>query len=261
MKIMAFTEQYIKKERVKHRIWIIISIGLMAFGTVNLSINVFAETHEPIEDDSSFAEEVAILAFENFLTIVLPLVVGAVKMGMQFARTKGLQISAEAEEYIVNQTQSFVDNQFRFMFKELKDDPSHLKALQNGKFPKELSQKALSNVKTQLKKELESDEFTNVTRQMLLDNLDPLIERYVTKSKNERLGRASKLLKELSPLVVDSLLLSYKTDKESEDQREEIVKSAIEKITKHLKDQLLLLPEDLIDTHVRAELKNKIQTN
>jgi len=247
-----------KKEKTKHRIWIIISIGLMAFGTVNLSISVFAQTPETEEKDRPFVEEIAILVFENFLTVVLPLVVGAVRMGVQFARSKGLQISAEAEEYIVNQTQSFVDNQFRFMFKELKDDPSHLEALRNGTFPKELSQKALANVKTQLKKELESDEFTNVTRQMLLDNLDPLIERYVTKSKNERLARASGLLKELSPLAVDALLLSYKTTDDAEAQKEEIIRSAINKIKKHLKDQLLLVPEDLIDTHVRADLKNKI---
>ena len=258
MENMSFTQQFMKKEKTKHRIWIIISIGLMAFGTVNLSISVFAQTPETEEEDRSFVEEIAILVFENFLTIVLPLVVGAVRMGVQFARTKGLQISAEAEEYIVNQAQSFVDNQFRFMFKELKDDPSHLEALRNGKFPKELSQKALANVKTQLKKELESDEFTNVTRQMLLDNLDPLIERYVTKSKNERLARASGLLKELSPLAVDALLLSYKTTDEAQAQKEEIVRSAIDKVTKHLKDQLLLVPEDLVDTHVRADLKKAL---
>jgi len=258
MEMMSFTQQFMKKEKTKHRIWIIISIGLMAFGTVNLSISVFAQTPETEEEDRSIGEVIAILVFENFLTIVLPIVIGAVRMGVQFARTKGLQISAEAEEYIVNQTQSFVDNQFRFMFKELKDDPSHLEALRNGTFPKELSQKALANVKTQLKKELESDEFTNVTRQMLLDNLDPLIERYVTKSKNERLVRASGLLKELSPLAVDALLLSYKTTDDAEAQKEEIIRSAINKIKKHLKDQLLLVPEDLIDTHVRADLKNKI---
>ena len=258
MEMMSFTQQFMKKEKTKHRIWIIISIGLMAFGTVNLSISVFAQTPETEEEDRSIGEVIAILVFENFLTIVLPIVIGAVRMGVQFARTKGLQISAEAEEYIVNQTQSFVDNQFRFMFKELKDDPSHLEALRSGKFPKELSQKALANVKTQLKKELESDEFTNVTRQMLLDNLDPLIERYVTKSKNERLARASGLLKELSPLAVDALLLSYKTTDDAEAQREEIVRSAIDKVTKHLKDNLLLVPEGLVDTHVRADLKKAL---
>ena len=178
-------------------------------------------------------------------------------MGIQFARTKGLQISAEAEEYVVKQTQSFVDNQFRFMFKELKNNPEHIDAIKKGKFPKELSQKALSNVKTQIKKELESDEFTNVTRQMLLDNLDSLIERNVTKSKNERFAQASKILKELAPITIDSLLLSYKPE-EFDEKKDEIIKEATTKINNHLKEQLLLLPEDMIDTFVRADLRKAI---
>ena len=255
---MSFKQKLMKNEKRRHRVWIIISIGLMVFGTINLSANVFGETSENIETSRSFGEELAILVIENLLTIVLPIVIGAVKMGLQFARTKGLQISADAEEYIVNQTQSFVENQYRFMFKELKENSEHLEALKAGKFPKELSRKALANVQTQLKKELESDEFTKETRKMLLDNLDPLIERYVTKSKNERLARTSELLKELTPLAVDALLLAYKTTEEANEQKEKILQDAKEKIVKHLKEQMLLVSEDLVDTYVRAELKNKV---
>lgn len=254
---MSFSRQVMSESKTKHRIWIIISIGLISFGVINLSTNVFGQTMQEDNNNLSFEQEIVFSIIENLLTVVAPIVIGAVRMGIQFARTKGLQISAEAEEYVVNQTQSFVDNQFRFMFKELKNNPEHIDAIKKGKFPKELSRKALSNVKTQIKKELESDEFTNVTRQMLLDNLDPLIERYVTKSKNERFAQASKILKELAPITIDSLLLSYKPE-EFDEKKDEIIKEATTKINNHLKEQLLLLPEDMIDTFVRADLRKAI---
>ncbi len=83
---------------------------------------------------------------EQLLSTIGPVVAGAVSMEISFARKKGLQISADAEEYFVNSAKSFVENQGRYVFKQFADNPEYHEQLSRGKMPPELGKKVFENV-------------------------------------------------------------------------------------------------------------------
>ena len=195
---------------------------------------------------------------EQLLSTVGPIVAGAVSMGISFARKKGLQISANAEEYFINSARSFVDNQSRYVFKQFMENSEYREQLIQGKMPKELGISVFENVKLQLMTELKSDEFTHTARSMLKDNLDSLIERTLSESKSDAAKKARKLLEEFVPLAVDSAMLYVKEHEITDEQKNAIVKKSIGLVAKNFDNEYIIMSADSAKMYIEAELKRKL---
>lgn len=242
-----------------NRIFPVVIIFLMIFGMANLTLDVLAqsEVKTQIPDEFDFKEKLILSIVENLLTVVAPIVASAVGIAIRWARQHGLRISAEAEEYFVENTRLFVDKQTRFIFREL-NKPENLQALRRGEIPTELGKAAFTNVKSELLKELKSDEFTKVARTMINANLDALIENAVTKAKSDQAKRALELIKDLAPKAVDAAMLTIENTQQAKDNRIEIINEATNSIFEFLKKEFLLESEDMVKLFVKAELRNKI---
>lgn len=185
------------------------------------------------------------------------MVAGFVSIGIQFARKQGLKISAEAEEYFVNEVSSFVTNQSRFLYKQIRDNPEYVEDFKKGMIPEKLKAEAKANVIKQLRTELTSDEFTRTTRKVLGDNLDNLVEIAFTQHKTNIAERTKMMLKDLVPVAVNATLLNFKDADEVKNEQEKIIQNVLETIRKNFDLEDMLLPQDIAKTHIKAEL-NKI---
>ena len=259
----------IKKDQIINKGIVVISIILISFGTINIANNVFAQSSDEIsvkcfEQDGNetycakpmdlFLQDI----LEQLLSTVGPIVAGAVSMGISFARKKGLQISADAEEYFINSARSFVDNQSRYVFKQFMENPEYKEQLIQGKMPKELGASVFKNVKLQLMTELKSDELTNTARNMLKDNLDSLIERTLSESKSEAAKKARKLLEEFVPLAVDSAMLYVNEYEITDEQKNEIVQKSIDLVAKNFDNEYIIMSTESAKMYIEAELKRKL---
>lgn len=260
----------IKKEQTINKYILILSITLISFGSFNAVNNVFAQS--PAESSVKCVDAngnevycidpmnlLVLNILEQFLSTVGPIVAGAVTMAISFARKKGLQISAEAEEYFVNSAKSFVDNQSRYVFKQFVENPEYREQLANGKMPPALGKEIFQNVKSQLLVEIKSDEFTKTARNMLSENIDALIERTLSESKKELAQRARNLLVESVPLAVDSTLLYVENKVIDEEQKKEIVQKAISMVAKHFDAEYIIMSTASAKMYIEAELKKKLQ--
>jgi len=260
----------IKKDQVLTKGVLLISIVLISFGTFNVINNVFAQSTSELSVkcfDSNGIETYCAKPMDLFLQNILeqllstvgPIVAGAVSMGITFARKKGLQISAEAEEYFVNSAKSFVENQSRYVFKQFMENPEYREALANGKMPPKLGQEIFQNVKSQLLIEVKSDEFTKTTRNMLIENLNSLIERTLSESKKESAQRARNLLGEFVPLAVDSAMLYVREQEINDEQKEEIVRKAMDMVAKNFDNEYLIMSAISAKMYIEAELAKKLK--
>lgn len=260
----------IKKDQMLNKGILLISIVLITFGTFNVINNVFAQSSSELSVkcfDSNGTETYCAKPMDLFLQNILeqllstvgPIVAGAVSMGISFARKKGLQISAEAEEYFVNSAKSFVENQSRYVFKQFMENPEYHEELAKGKMPSKLGKEVFQNVKSQLLTEIKSDEFTKTTRNMLIENLDSLIERTLSESKKESAQRARSLLREFVPLAVDSALLYIREQEINDEQKTEIVRKAMEMVAKNFDNEYLIMSTISAKMYIEAELVKKLQ--
>lgn len=249
---------------------LIISIVLISFGSINIVNNVFAQSSGELsvrcfdsEGIETYCAKPLDLFLQNILEQLLstvgPIVAGAVTMGISFARKKGLQISADAEEYFVNSARSFVDNQGRYVFKQFMENPEYREQLIQGKMPKELGATVFKNVKSQLMTELKSDELTHTARNMLKDNLDSLIERTLSESKSDAAKKARKLLEEFVPLAVDSAMLYVKERELTDEQKNAIVQKSIGLVAKNFDNEYIIMSAESAKMYIEAELKRKLQ--
>ncbi|MCA9811663.1 MAG: hypothetical protein KC483_02240 [Nitrosarchaeum sp.] len=252
-----------------HLTVVVVSIALMSLGTFNLVNNAFAQPTgvASVKCVDSTGNEILCAKpfdlfiqniFEQLLSTVGPIVAGAVSMGVSFARKKGLAISADAEEYFVKSARSFVDNQSRYIFKQFMENPGYREQLANGKMPEELGKQVFQNVKGQLLTELKSDEFTKVARNMLVENLDSLIERTLSQSKNDNAEKARKLLKEFVPIAVDSSLLYVKENEITDEQKREIINRTLKIVAKNFDAEYIIMSVDSAKMYIEAELKRRI---
>jgi len=245
------------------------SIVLISFGSFNIINNVFAQSEElsvkcfDSEGKETYCAKPMDLFLQNILEQLLstvgPIVAGAVSMGITFARKKGLQISAEAEEYFVNSARSFVENQSRYVFKQFMENSEYREQLAKGKMPDKLGKEIFQNVKSQLLTELESDELTKTARSMLTANLDSLIERTLSESKNESAQKARKLLGEFVPLAVDSALLYVKEREINDEQKKKIVQNALDMVAKNFDNEYVIMSVKSAKMYIEAELNQKLK--
>src|SRR3989344_1392056 len=135
----------------------LIAFALLAFGIINLSNNVLAQSTLPagvecqiLQDGTTIGicpdseltiwDRIILQILEQMFMVIAPIVTGVVTIGLQFAKKRGLQISGEAEDYIVKSVRSFVEKQSRFLYKEIeKNYPDYFK---KGKIPPDLGEKA-----------------------------------------------------------------------------------------------------------------------
>lgn len=240
---------------LRTKILLYLAVILIAFGVFNLSTSLLA-TAQQAEVGTALSTDRVI--FEQVLAQIVPIVGGAIAIAVQFARKQGLRISAEAEEYFVNTAKSFVVNQSRFLYKEIRDNPQYREAFAQGRIPRELGEKAKTRVLEQLRVELRSDEFTKTARNMLNDNLEALIEKHVTENKRELAEKARRLLNDLAPVAVDASLLSFNTQEEAKKNKDKIIRETLESIRKTLDFEELLLPDDDAIMRIKSELNKRI---
>lgn len=292
----------LKERKIGNKILFYVSITLIAFGTFNI-VNSFAENESQNKTDVSdsrntftFEQQIIFAIIEKGLSQVGPIVGGAVGLGIKFARKKGLQISAEAEEYFVKSASTFVASQSRWIYEQMRDrreywknnDAEYLKdikkkyeeakaanqdktvveklkkeiAKMENKHPEGLSytlgmearNRAIANLKT----ELQSDEFTKATREMLEQNLVSLVEKTVTQNNKEIAEKSCKIIHDLAPLAIDSLLLPMKSKEDAQEKTTEIVNTAVASIRKHFDFEEISFDENFLEIVVKAELNKRI---
>ena len=259
-----------RKDQKINKVLIVISILLISFGSINIATS-FGQASESVNvkcydqsgNELEYCAKPMDLFIQNILEQLLstvgPIVAGAVSMAISFARKKGLNISAEAEEYFVNSARSFVENQSRYIFKQFKENPEYREQLAKGKMPEKLGKEVFQKVKSQLLVELKSDEFTDTARNMLKENLDALIERKLSESKSDAAKKARQLLSEFVPLAVDSAMLYVKEGEINEEQKKEIVKKSLELIAKNFDNEYIIMSTESAKMYIEAELKRKIK--
>jgi hypothetical protein len=294
----------LKERKTGNKILFYVSITLIAFGTFN-TVNSFAENESQIKTDASeldsrnvytFEEQIMLAIIEKGLAQVGPIVGGAVGLGIQFARKKGLQISAEAEEYFVKSASTFVASQSRWIYEQTRDrrgywknnDVEYLNDIKKkyeeakaankdktvvenlkkeidkmeNKHPEGLSytlglearNRAIANLKT----ELQSDEFTKAAREMLEQNLVSLVEKTVSQNNKEIAEKSRKIIHDLTPLAIDSLLLPMKSKEDAQEKTTEIVNTAVDSIRKHFDFEEVSFDPNFLELAVKAELNKRI---
>ncbi|MFQ6095979.1 MAG: hypothetical protein ACE5NN_07535 [Candidatus Bathyarchaeia archaeon] len=234
-----------------------VAVILIGFGVFNLSTSNLATAQQDGAGTTPTTQLVDIIV-ERLISEIGPIVAGAVLIAIQFARKQGLRISAEAEEYFVNAAKSFVENQSRFLYKKIRDNPEYRDYLVKGRIPPKLGKEALESVKEQLRVELQSDEFTRAARDMLDKNLETLIERYVTENKKELAEKGRRLLNELVPVAVDAALLSFDKPEDARKNKDKIIKEALESVAKTFDFEELLFSDDDATMRIKSELNRRI---
>lgn len=255
---------------MKNRFLLYVGVSILLFGTINISIEKIAQAQSNQDDQNQMSKTTQPPSSEyvptslqdmivlNLLGQVGPIVGGIVTIGISFARKQGLKISADAEEYLVKSTKSFVETQSRMIYREIKNNKEYAEYLKQGIVPDDLKKKALESVKNQLLVEMRSDEFTRTARVMLQDNAVPLIERFFTEHKIDMAEKKKNMFAELVPLAVDSVLLSIKTPDEANTEKDRIVSDALKILEKGFDDESILFSNDIAETYIKAELNKRI---
>jgi len=124
--------------------------------------------------------------------------------------------------------------------------------------PYTLGKAARDRAIADLKVELKSDEFTKTTRKMLEDNLVSLVERTVTQNNKEITEKSRKIIHDLAPLAIESLLLPLKSKEDAQKTEKKIIEDAIASIRKHFDFEEISFDENYLDIVVKAELNKRI---
>lgn len=261
------------KEQTKSRVIIFSSILLFAFGIFNLSTNIYGEEHPdtPADLEAKTSDQFYQDLIEQFITITTPLLGSVIAMVLQYGRSKGLQISKDAEEYIIGATQSIVIGQSTKLFNKIYENKDLLVAYAAGKIrdedmkklKKELDdykKEAKANALELLKTEIKSSKFKQTAKGMIGDNLEALIESTYTKNQSEKAERAKNLLTDLSGLAIDSALLHYDKKTLSEEDKNKIIKSGIDILAKNFSFEKIVLDVGTGKMHLEAALANKIDS-
>ncbi len=258
------------KEQTKSRVIVFSSILLISFGIFNLSTNIYGqETVEVLEpkDNWRFIQDLSEIA----ISTAVPILGGTISIVLQYGRTKGLQISKEAEAYIISSAQSIVATQGRLLFDKVYQNRDLLSAWGAGtldekgkeklkieleKYEEEAKKQALSD----LDAEIRSSKFKQTARTLVGDNLGALIESAYTKNETDKAERAKNLLLELSSLAVDSALLYYDKKKLTDQDKKDIVVKGIDIVAKNFDFEFIILNVPNAKMHLEAALAKKIDS-
>ena len=137
--------------------------------------------------------------------------------------------------------------------KEDKDDNLPKKA-----FPKSLGKAALGNVTKELTSMLASEGFRDATKKILTDNMKNAIETAVTQNNKVLTDRSRNLIKDLTPLIIDSLLLDYNSKDDAKAAKKKIINAAAKSIKENFDFEEIIFDEKLAEIFVKSELNKKI---
>lgn len=259
------------KEKTRNRVILFVSILLISIGTFNLSTNIYGQVSVP----SDSVEPKALDQFYQFMidrviSIIVPYAAGLIGILVTYARSKGLQISKDAEEYLIGATQSVVENQSRLLFDKVYKNKELLGAWATNNLDaegmatlktelKKYETEVKSDALTLLEKEITSSRFKQTVKDMIGDNLDALIESAYTKNQLNKAERAKNLLLDLSGLAIDSALLYYNKKTLEKSDKEKIIEDGIKILAKNFDFEYIVLDVSNAKMHLEAALSKKIE--
>ena len=261
---------FILKEQRKNQVILFGSILLISFSVFNLSASIYGQIEPPpVPPNLTSTDPFYELIISQIITIVVPYAGGLVGILATYLRSKGLQISKDAEQYLVGATQSVVENQSRLLFNKVYKNRDLLGAWATntldaeGKeaLKKELKQyqtEAKANAVKLLEKEINSSQFKKTAKNMIGENLDALIESAYTKNQSNKAERAKNLLTDLSGLAVDSALLYFDNRSLRKEDKDKIVQQGIKIIAKNFDFEYLVLDVSIAKMYLESALSKRI---
>lgn len=231
--------------------------ALIVFGSYNM-VSSYAQ-QDNTDKDLWKPKTIQEFIIVQLLTQVGPITGGIVGIGIDYLRRRGIQISGEAEEYLVNFTSSLVARESKWIYEQLRDNSKYRDSLSQGRLPLELGKEAKQRVFSHLNKMIDSKEFTGHARTILRDNLSEIIESAVAKNNKELTDRSRKLIREMAPLAVDSILLFAKDKDEIKNEKEKIINQAIESIKKSFDFEEIMFDRNFAEMFVKSTLQEKIE--
>ncbi len=161
-----------------------------------------------------------------------------------------------------------VGNQSKWIYEQIRDNKAHwvkkdldtFKITEERSFPKGLGKQAKDNVFKQLTETLTSEQFRKHTKETLGKNLGDLIEAAVTKNNQELTEKGRNLIRELTPLAIDSLLLlTDKDEVKKEEGKKKIIEDAMESIKKNFDFEEIMFDRNFAEMSIKAELHKNIE--
>ena len=245
---------------------------LISIGTFNLSTNIYGQnsTDTSTNDSSSVLEQFYLSIVERVISIIIPYVGGLIGILITYARSKGLQVSKDSEEYLIRATQSVVENQSRTLFKNVYKNKELLSAWATNTLDdegndqlkqalKQYKNDAKTSAVISLQNEINSSDFKKLAKDMIGDNLSALIDNAYEKNQSKKAERAKNLLLELSDLAVNSALLHYNKQSLSDQEKQEIIENGIKILAKNFDFESIILDVSNATMHLEAALSKKIQ--
>ena len=168
---------------------------LISIGTFNLSTNIYGQdsTDASTNDSSSVLEQFYLSIVERVISIIIPYVGGLIGILITYARSKGLQVSKDSEEYLIRTTQSVVENQSHTLFKNIYKNKELLSAWATNTLDdegndqlkqalKQYKNDAKTSTVISLQNEINSSDFKKLAKGMIGDNLSALIDNAYEKN-------------------------------------------------------------------------------
>lgn len=105
---------------------------------------------------------------------------------------------------------------------------------------------------------LGSEGFRDATKTILTKNMKNAIEVAVTQNNKVLTDRSRSLIKDLTPLIIDSLLLEYNSKDDAKTAKQKIIDAATKSIKEDFDFEEIMFDEKLAEIFVKSELNKKI---
>lgn len=251
----------------KGKIFLFLTVGLIVFGLFNMATQSYAASHDGINlPESLKPEDLINYAIAQGLSQIGPILAGALPLGFSYLRKHGIKIDKDAEAYFIKTVPKLVENQSRWIYEQMKDKDTLKKYQEEDKkaglpkksFPNSLAKKALENVTDDLTIMLTSEGFRDATKSILTKNMKNVIEAAVTQNNKVLTDRSRNLIKDLTPLIIDSLLLEYNSKDDAKAAKKNIIDAATKSIKENFDFEEIMFDENLAEIFVKSDLNKRI---
>jgi len=220
---------------------------------------------EEVQDDEP--EGIKKIFSDNITSIMVAGIaaMAAFTGGMITARHKGKQLSADAAEAFFQTAKSIVENQNRWIWRELRDNRQRYEKLDESmgmggkRIPLSLLHFAKKQVMNELGTELLSNRFTRTDKSILKLSMSSIVERVLTEVKKESSEKRRKFVKEMSSMVVSSALLKYKTFEEIKEKEESIINNAMDSLIDIAANEGFEIEHTLFENSIKAEFERRLR--
>lgn len=251
----------------KGKIFLFLTVGLIVFGLFNMATQSYAASHDGINlPESLKPEDLINYAIAQGLSQIGPILAGALPLGFRYLQKQGIKIDADAEAYFIKTIPSLVENQSRWIYEQMKDkdilkkyqEEDKKAGLSKKSFPNSLAKKALENVTNDLTRMLTSEGFRDSTKSILTKNMTNVIEAAVTQNNKVLTDRSRNLIKDLTPLIIDSLLLEYNSKDDAKAAKKNIIDAATKSIKENFNFEEIMFDENLAEIFIKSDLNKRI---